>query len=90
MDPRLWVVDGEFVFGVFRAIGSSVSATIRAFTSSGQRRRPPRTGSTSTLLRVSVEASIVKLTSCSHRSGEISNQNLNWKMPCPPRLRSDF
>ena len=44
------------------APGSSVSATIRALTSSGQRRRPPRTASTSTLLRVSVEAAIVKLT----------------------------
>ena len=45
-----------------------------------------RTGSTSTLLRVSVETSIVKLTSCSHRSGEISNQKLNWKVPPSPRL----
>ena len=42
------------------------SATVRALTSSGQRRRPPPTGSTSTLLRVSTVPNIVKLTSCSN------------------------
>ena len=32
----------------------------------------------------------MKLTSCSHRSGEIPNQKLNWKVPRPPRLRKYF
>ena len=51
------------------APSSSVSATIRAFKSAGQTRRPPRNGSTSMLLRVLAEVSIQTLTSCSSWSG---------------------
>ena len=45
----------------FSAPPSSVSATIRALSSAGQRRRPPNTGSTSTLLRVEIEVCIQTL-----------------------------
>ena len=44
------------------APASSVSATICALSSDGQRRRPPNTGSTSTLLRVEIEVCIQTLT----------------------------
>ena len=43
------------------APASSVSATIRALSSDGQRRRPPDTGSISTLLRVEIEVCIQTL-----------------------------
>ena len=55
-----WVSCAPYLRAIPRTVApvSSVSATIRAFSSSGQRRRPPRTGSTSTFLRVSIEVSI--------------------------------
>ncbi len=52
------------------APASRVSATIRALSSSGRRRRPPNAGSTSSLLRVEIEVSIQTLTSCPNRRGE--------------------